>query len=400
MADNMTIAYLCPDVGVPVLGFKGCSVHVREMCSALAGLGADVSIYALSKGEGNRYPHVITEVNHFKRKCMGRDLRLVLSNMKLYWTCRKQFRVRKPHFIYERYGLYGWAGVKLAREFSIPLIMEVNCLLAEKEKNRLHFSRLARSFETLILRRANAICCPSRVMKSLLVEREIAGEKILVTPNGISLEKFDTSLDGREIRRRYGLEGKVVVGFVGSLRDFLGVYTILESARHVLSQRKDFHFMVVGKGRAFSDMDEYIRENSLADGFILTGGVPHSDIPRYIAAMDIGLAPYGHREPFYGSAMKVFEYMAMAKPVIASAQGQIKDIIKHGENGLLIEPDDSDGLTRAILKLGGDKSMMKNMGLKARATVERSYTWEANARKVLAIYESLTEGEITPDYEK
>jgi len=68
--------------------------------------------------------------------------------------------------------------------------------------------------------------------------------------------------------------------------------------------------------------------------------------------------------------MKLFEYMAMAKPVIASAQGQIKDIIKHGKNGLLIEPDDSDGLAKAILKLGGDKSEMSNMGMKARATVQ------------------------------
>lgn len=400
MADNITIAYLCSDVGVPVLGFKGCSVHVREMCSAIASLGADVSIYALSRGEGNLYPHMITEVNHFKKKWIGRDSRLILSNMKLYWTCRKQFRVHKPHFIYERYGLYGWAGIKLAREFSIPIIVEVNSFLAEKEKNRLHFSRLAKSLETAILKRAEAICCPSKIMRSLLVERGIREEKILVTPNGINIEKFDINQDGREIRRLYGLEGKVIIGFVGSLRNFLGIYTILESARQVLSQRKDFHFMVVGEGGAFSDMERYIQENSLADRFTLTGGVPHSDIPRYIAAMDIGLAPYRYRKPFHNSPMKISEYMAMAKPVIASAQGQIKDVIEHRENGLLIEPDDSDGLTRAILELGGDKSMMRNMGLNARATVETSYTWEANARKVLAIYRSLSDGEITLDYEK
>jgi glycosyltransferase involved in cell wall biosynthesis len=86
------------------------------------------------------------------------------------------------------------------------------------------------------------------------------------------------------------------------------------------------------------------------------------------------------------------------KPVISSAQGQIKDIIKNGENGLLIEPNDSDGLAKAILELGRDKTKMSNMGMKARATVE-SFTWEANARKVLDTYRSLVNGKTAPAYE-
>ena len=83
MPDNVNIAYLCSDVGVPVLGFKGCSVHVRELASALADLGADISIYALSRGEGNKIPQKIIEAKNFKKKWIGRDLRLILSNMNL-----------------------------------------------------------------------------------------------------------------------------------------------------------------------------------------------------------------------------------------------------------------------------------------------------------------------------
>ena len=82
------------------------------------------------------------------------------------------------------------------------------------------------------------------------------------------------------------------------------------------------------KGRSSQDIERLIKENGLTDRFTLTGGVPHSDIPKYIAAMDIGIAPYCCKEPFHGSPMKIFEYMAMGKPVIASAQGQIKDINK------------------------------------------------------------------------
>ena len=398
MHDNLKIGYLCSDVGIPVLGFMGCSVHVREMVNALAGLVSEISIFAPSKGEGNEFPHKIVDSKRFKKKWMGRDLRLILSNMNLYRTCRKQFKVHRPHFIYERYGLYGWAGVKLSKKFSIPLIVEINTLLTEEEKDRLHFPGLARIFETTILKRAEAICCPSKIMRTLLAERGITKEKIIVTPNGINFEKFNSQMDGEQIRKQYGLGKKVIIGFVGILKRLWGIYTILECAPQVFSKRNDLHFMVVGEGKEFQNVERLIKENGLTDRFTLTGGVSHSDIPKYIAAMHIGIAPYCYKDPFHGSPMKIFEYMAMGKPVIASEQGQIKDIIKNGENGLLIEPDDSDGLAKAILELGRDKTKMSNMGMKARETVE-NYTWEANARKVLATYRSLVNGKIGSAYE-
>ena len=398
MHDNLKIGYLCSDVGIPVLGFMGCSVHVREMVNALAGLGSNISVFAPSKGKGNQFPHKIVDSKRFKKKWIGRDLRLILSNMNFYRACRKQFKVHKPHFIYERYGLYGWAGVKLSREFSIPLIVEINTLLTEEEKDRLHFPGLARIFETTILKRAEAVCCPSKIMRTLLTERGITKEKIIVTPNGINLEKFNSQMDGEQIRNQYGLGGKVIIGFVGILKRLWGIYTILECAPQVLSKRNDLHFMVVGEGKEFQNVERLIKENGLTDKFTLTGGISHSDIPKYIAAMHIGIAPYCYKDPFHGSPMKIFEYMAMGKPVISSAQGQIKDIIKNGENGLLIEPDDPDGLAKAILELGRDKTKMSNMGMKARATVE-NYTWEANARKVLATYRSLVNGKTGSAYE-
>lgn len=382
MADCTRIAYLCSDTGVPVLGFKGCSVHVREMCNAFATLGANVSIYALLKGTGNRYPISITEAKQFKKKWIGRDLRLILSNMNLYWTCRKQFQFHRPHFIYERYGMYGLAGVLLAKEFSIPRIVEINSYLAESQEKRLHFPKLAKRFENYILRKAQAVCCLSNISRTILIEKGFEAEKILVTPDGVDFRKFNPCREGNQVRKRLGLEGKTIVGYTGVLSEYRGAYTILQSAKEVLSQEKNFHFVVIGEGRARSEMENYLKEHSLSDRFTLTGPVSHDDIPYYIAAMDIALAPYVPEKRFYDSPMKIFEYMAMGKPMIATGQGQIKEIITHGENGLLVEPNDYKGLAKAIIELGGNVVMMKKMGLKGRATIE-SYTWEANARKVM-----------------
>jgi glycosyltransferase involved in cell wall biosynthesis len=352
----------------------------------------------MSKGEGNPYPYDVIEINFLKKKWMGKDLRLMLSNLLFYKKCKYQFKKNKPHFIYARYHIYGWAGIKLARKFSIPIIMHVDDLRVEIEKDRLHFPKLAETFETAFLKRVDAICCPSKILKSLIIEKGVDEQKIFVTPNGINLDEFNNNSDGKEIRKRFGLEGKLIVGYVGVFTRLWGIYTILESAQKVLCQRKDIHFVLVGQGRAFPEVETFIKDEGLGDRFTLTGSVAHSEVPKYISAMDIGLAPYEHLEPFYGSPMKIFEYMAMSKPVITTPQGQIKDLIAHGENGLLVAPNDPVGLAKAIMELIDNKDMMRNMGLKARATAE-SYTWEANARKILDTYRSLVNGKTGSVYE-
>ena len=371
MHDNLKIGYLCSDVGIPVLGFMGCSVHVREMVNALAGLGSNISVFAPSKGKGNQFPHKIIDSKRFKKKWIGRDLRLILSNMNFYRACRKQFKVHRPHFIYERYGLYGWAGVKLSREFSIPLIVEINTLLTEEEKDRLHFPGLARIFEGTILRHAEAVCSPSKIMRSLLLERGVKDEKILVTPNGVNLIDFSSNQDGREIRKRYGLDKKLLVGYIGVIKKLWGIYTILESAREVLSQSNDFHFIVVGEGKDYSDMKRFLEKNNLTDSFTLTGGVPHHDIAKYIDSIDIGLAPYCRKEPFHGSAMKLFEYMACEKPVISTDLPGVKAVA----DNKVMYVSNGKGYKEKIVELYKSKGLRREMGETGRVFVEGNYDW-------------------------
>ncbi len=382
------VAYLCSDVGIPLDGCKGASVHVRVIATALSRLDADVTVFAFSQKENYRGTIDSLLIRPVGRKWPGRDLRLIFSNFRLYNACRTRFKRKTPDFIYERYGLYGWAGAKLKARFSIPLFVEVNTLLAETETARLHFPKLALWVEKMILNQADAIFCVSDILKSLIIKKGINGNKIFVVPNGVDLTKFDRHLNGNETRRYYGMNGKIVVGFVGSIKKFYGIYTLLESARQILNSSDTFHFMLVGEGNEMPNLKERLKQGNMQNRFTLTGGIPHADIPKHIAAMDIAVAPYSKAEPFHISAMKIFEYMAMAKPVIASAQGQIKDVVQHGINGFLIEPDDPDQLVNAILKLAHDHCERKNMGRNALSAIQ-DYTWDKNAEKVMAVYEAL-----------
>ena len=117
-------------------------------------------------------------------------------------------------------------------------------------------------------------------------------------------------------------------------------------------------------------------------------------MPDYLAAADVLIAPYKLKKGFekvgfYNSPVKLFEYMAMGKPIITSNIGQISEIIEHGETGLLIEPGNYKEFASGILKLVENPQLRDKLGFNARAEFERNYTWEMNAMKVIAVYEEL-----------
>jgi glycosyltransferase involved in cell wall biosynthesis len=122
-----------------------------------------------------------------------------------------------------------------------------------------------------------------------------------------------------------------------------------------------------------------------------TGNVPYDDIPHYIAAMDIAVAPYIPHENFYYSPIKIFEYMVMGKPVVAGRIGQVEELIADGETGVLFEPGNVGQLTAALARLTDDVQLCRHLGEKASAWVQKERTWDNNAREVIAIAQELIE---------
>ena len=122
-----------------------------------------------------------------------------------------------------------------------------------------------------------------------------------------------------------------------------------------------------------------------------TGNVDNNKIPDYIGAMAITVAPYSPNENFYFSPIKIFEYMAMAKPVVAGKIGQIAEVITDGETGMLFEPGNIRELTRSLEKLLGDSELCQWLGKNARAWVRKERTWEKNASKVSDLVNEILE---------
>jgi glycosyltransferase involved in cell wall biosynthesis len=122
----------------------------------------------------------------------------------------------------------------------------------------------------------------------------------------------------------------------------------------------------------------------LSNRVIFTGSVPHDQIPAYLAAIDVAVAPYPALEDYYYSPLKLFEYMAMRRPVVASAIGQIAEVVDHQQNGWLYPPGDIDALRDALMLLATDPDLRDNLGVRARADVVAQHTWAQNAERLLA----------------
>ena len=288
-----------------------------------------------------------------------------------------------PDVIYERYNLFFHAGVWLKRETGLPLILEVNAPLADEraEHGNLFFKRWAHASETAIWRAADMVLPVTNALADYVRAAGVPDARIDVIQNGVD-DHFLTPRDPAPVRERYGLDGKLVLGFTGFVRDWHG----LDRAVQFLAQapRKDLHLFIVGDGPAREGLELMARDMGVADRVTFAGVVQREEMASHIAAFDIALQP---AVVPYASPLKLFEYMAQAKPVIAPDSANIREVLTAGEDGVLFAEGEFE---TALTRLVEDAGLRARLGDAAVKTVRRrDYTWAGNARRVEAIAEKL-----------
>jgi glycosyltransferase involved in cell wall biosynthesis len=399
----MRIAYLTSDLGVPVLGSKGCSVHVREIVRAMRDLGHEVRIFTPDPGAdddaaaeagvrpvrmtglANRAARLLSKEDVGVSKHMFRELRRLLYSEQLKSTLLPLLEEFRPQAIYERYTLFGYAGVELAKELGVPLLLEVNAPLAEEGTRRRGWvlGRTAAEMEGEILRGADAVLAVSDAVVEHARGLGVESKRIFHVPNGVDPRRFDPAVSGDEVRRRHALAGKTVVGYVGSLRAWHDLDTVLEAVDEVAATDPNVHFLAVGPGDHLDEME------ARGGGRVTcSGAVPHPNVPEYIAAADVAVVPFSGVERYF-SPLKLFESMAMAKPIVAARMGQVTDFIAPDESGLLYEPGDASDLAACIRDVVSRPDRGASLGLAARQRVATDHTWTARAEKIVDLARTL-----------
>jgi glycosyltransferase involved in cell wall biosynthesis len=397
----MRIAYLTAGAGVPVFGHNGASVHIREFVKALADLGHDVTILAARRGKpeagcGTRivevrnppsWWHLVAVVGRRRVRRRAREELSIRASAAILERLRQLHARERFDLIYERYTLWSVAGVRAAYELRIPCILEVNApLVVEQQRYRnLILTAHAEAIEAEVLSGAHSVVAVSEPVRHYVLTKGASPEKAIVLSNGVDLTRFHPAVEPETLD---GIGGKFIIGWIGSFKPWHGLEMLLEAFRTLATRSSAYHLLLVGDGPRRTWAEDTIRRLGLASRVTMTGSVPHGRIPRLIQRMDVAVAPAPALDDFYFSPLKLFEYIAVGKPVVASRIGQIQDVVTDGRTGLLIPPGDQGELAAAIERLREDPELRMRLGA-AASEAARHYTWERNARRVTALAEDL-----------
>ena len=411
----MNILYLCADLGVPVLGRTGASVHVRSMVAALRSAGHVVVLAAplLSKSPWELPAELGAPVWHLPTPAdvllptlavkafnetigvnngVPGELRRILYNVDLLKPLKHRLESSPPDIIYERASLYGIAGASLARALNRPLIVEVNAPLALEQAcyRNSAFEEWATQAERWTLTHADAVVVVSSVLHDYVISQGVAAERVHVLPNGVDAERFHPGTPDPTVRAQWNLNAGPVLGFVGGLRPWHGVDALPALVERLVRPYPDVRLVIVGSGPLRGLLEERFRERGLTSHVVFTGTVPHEQVGALVRQFDVALAPYpAHGHIFYFSPLKIFEYMASGVAVVASDLGQIAEVVRHGETGLLYRAGDLDALTAACERLIGDARLRRRLGRAAAEEVRARFTWDRNAARVTALAAAL-----------
>lgn len=236
---------------------------------------------------------------------------------------------------------------------------------------------------------ARRILCVSEPAKLHLVEAwGVEARKIVVMPNGVDTQLFSPQADSQSVRSWLGLDGQPVVSFVGSFQPWHGIEYLVESFARVLSEIPQAKLLLVGDGPARPTVEDAVRRLGLSAQVIITGLVPQAKIPEILGTVDVAVIPYPQLpKELWFSPLKLYEYMASGKAIVASSSGQIAEVVQDGYNGLLVEPGNVNEFAQAITRLLKDPVELDWLGKNARQQAVEHHSWDGYIRRLEAVYQ-------------
>lgn len=365
-------------------------VHVEELIGAFRSLGHEVRVVGPEHVENEEFGADAGWVATLKRHLPGSVYELLELGYSLhdYRKVRRAIAEFQPDLVYERYNLFFPSGVRAARAAGVPILLEVNAPLYE-ERSRfggLSLGRLAKWSEDYVWRNADAVLPVTDVLARRVRAAGVPEQRIHVTPNGINEREFSDLPTPEEAKRRLGLDGRFVLGFVGFMREWHGLERVLEFMA-TAPGREQIFALFVGDGPARDGLEARARELGLSSNMRITGVMPRDRIPQTLAAFDVALQPAVVE---YASPLKLFEYLAVGLPIIAPGSANIREVLANGENALLFDERDRDSFFGALGRMCRDSELRRSLGRAAAETIRRQgLTWERNARRVTAIAHSI-----------
>lgn len=281
----------------------------------------------------------------------------------------------------------GFLGVVCSRVLNKKLLTEYNDLQAFyaldvlENKKSLIVRNLLVSIEDFNIKSGWKVTATTNFIKDYAVNRDLRKD-ITVIPDGVDSKVFHPKIDGRNIRKKFGIEKEMKLCiYSGRIEKSVGAEIILQTSK-LLEKRKDIKFMIVGEGNL-----QIINKLSKCKNVVMTGLIPKGNVPEYLAAADIVLVPLSNTIASHSfSPLKLFEALAMGKPVIASAVSGVKEVITHNFDGILVSNNPEDWAS-AIIYLIENSRKASFVGRNGRETAKK-YDWNQLAKKFDCVIEN------------
>ena len=282
------------------------------------------------------------------------------------------------------------------------LVLELNGLYSEDWKSekryyKINIKKMWSYLEIFVAKKADAIIAVAPGIRDILIKKGINKDKIMVIANGANIDLFkpvDDALTIKELQTRYNIsENDNVIIFVGNLMRWHGVEYLIKSAPIVLKTFPNTKLLIVGDGRIKRELISMTEKMDVSANFIFTGAVPYKSVPLCINVSDVCIAPFIRtRNDRLGlSPIKIYEYLACGKPVVASNIKGVGDLLDNSNSGIVVTPEDPTELANAIIKLCKDGQLRKKMGNNGRELVVNNYSWGITAKKTIEVFRNLLE---------
>lgn len=384
------------------LGDGAEGIHIQEMIDAFRGLGYAVVVLS-PVGEKTNQASAKRSWGEKLRRGLPRaffECLEIAYNLPAMINLARLVRRHRPAFIYERYVTFNASGVIVGRLMGVPLVLEVNAPLAlersQQPDETLRFQRLAHFLERWICAQSHRTLVVSSPLREYLASVRVPAGKVQVVPNGVNLKNFAVLPSAGGLREKLGFPtGARVVGFVGVMRPWHGIDLLLNAFASLEKKAGgDLRLLLVGDSPILKELEDLAESLGLKGKVHITGRVRHAEIPAHIAVFDVAVSP---RATFYASPMKIIEYMAMGKAVVAPDMANIRDLIDDGRDGCLFAPESAESLASVLAGLFADPARMASIGEAARLKTREKLNWENNARTVLGwVGEPAPAGESIP----
>jgi glycosyltransferase involved in cell wall biosynthesis len=323
----------------------------------------------------------------------------------------ERFAVARQYaFIYQRMSVHNFTGAALRRKLGIPLILEYNgseVWAAANWGRKLRLHEMATRAERASLENADLVVTVSKALAEELAAAGVDRDRIVVYPNCIDPKIFDPDRFSRgellDLRKQLNvpIDARLAT-FIGTFGAWHGIVFLAKAIRRMIDDdrawviNRQLHFLLIGDGLKMDEVRALLGEAPYSDFVTLTGAIPQASAASHLGVSDIFLCPHVPNpdgSAFFGSPTKLFEYMAMARPIIAADLDQIGDVLRGIYFGAvdpsdpmaeLFTPGDEADFLAALRKLVEDPAGANEMAANARATALAFFTWDHHVATILS----------------